>query len=119
MCVVVLHTAWTSIDRSKYSNNTLYYLAGSNSVNVFLGLGLPWVISSLYAASKNVKFTVAKGNLVSSVVIFTICGTLCIFLLLIRRKVSFFSCMFDSIVWYMCSQILIKSSRETPFCAVA
>ncbi len=56
-------------------------------MNVFLGLGLPWVIATIYAYTKDVKYTVATGNLTSSVVIFTICGTICIILLLIRRKV--------------------------------
>ena len=32
--------------------------AGSNSVNVFLGLGLPWVISTCYHAVKKTKYIV-------------------------------------------------------------
>ena len=36
----------------KYADNAIGNVTGSNSVNVFLGLGLPWVIASIYHASK-------------------------------------------------------------------
>ena len=68
---------------------------GSNSVNVFLGLGLPWVISTSYALVKGTTFRVPTGNLVQSVVVFSIVGTICIIMLLIRRKVG---CQMPSVV---------------------
>lgn len=36
----------------KYADNAIGNVTGSNSVNVFLGLGLPWLIASIYHASK-------------------------------------------------------------------
>ena len=68
-------------------NNGILFFAGSNSVNVFLGLGLPWVIKSIYAYINDETVVVNTDNLVSSVVIFSIVGTICIFLLLLRRRV--------------------------------
>lgn len=62
--------------------------AGSNSVNVFLGLGLPWVISTCYHAVKKTKYIVYSGNLTFSVVVFTTFGLICIFTLIVRRLVS-------------------------------
>ena len=32
----------------KYADNSIGNVTGSNSVNVFLGLGLPWTIASIY-----------------------------------------------------------------------
>ena len=46
----------------KYADNAVGNVTGSNSVNVFLGLGLPWVIATIYHASK-----VLKANEVDSV----------------------------------------------------
>lgn len=35
----------------KYADSAVGNVTGSNSVNVFLGLGLPWVIASVFSAS--------------------------------------------------------------------
>lgn len=51
----------------KYADNAIGNVTGSNSVNVFLGLGLPWLIASIYHTSK-------------------VCGTRKSFILLIKRK---------------------------------
>lgn len=60
-------------------------ITGSNSVNVFLGLGLPWVVCSMYYLYQGVPYYVAGHSLASSVTLFTICGLTCIFLLIFRR----------------------------------
>ena len=36
----------------KYADNSIGNVTGSNSVNVFLGLGLPWLIAAAYWTSK-------------------------------------------------------------------
>lgn len=56
-------------------------------MNVFLGLGLPWVLSSMYAFATGKEYKVPSGNLTQSVIIFSTLGALCIVLLVIRRKV--------------------------------
>lgn len=89
-------------------------VTGSNSVNVFLGLGLPWLIAALYWSSEGPTdawyayvnkldasvieslkeqgfyqtggFVVPAGNLSFSVSIYTICALLCIGTLMLRRK---------------------------------
>merc|ERR1719171_873501 len=73
-------------------------VTGSNSVNVFLGLGLPWVIGSIYWAAKGVhsdyhepvaaeypdsgKFVVIGGSLGFSLVVYSACAICCIGLLM-------------------------------------
>ena len=75
---------------------------GSNSVNVFLGLGLPWVLKTMHALAYGYTFKVKTDNLTQGVVIFGAAGTICIITLLIRRKVRasvpffFFSFFFSS-----------------------
>merc|ERR1712151_126455 len=81
-------------------------VTGSNSVNVFLGLGLPWMIGAVYWAIKGpdavwsasypaqanvlredeAKFVVTAGDLGFSINLFLICCVLCLSTLAIRRK---------------------------------
>lgn len=65
-------------------------VTGSNSVNVLLGLGLPWVIGAIYYAA-NPQLTggvycVPSGTLAYSVIIFSVCAVVCIALLFARRR---------------------------------
>lgn len=60
---------------------------GSNCVNVFLGLGIPWVLSAMYHLAKGTDFRVQSDNLTQSVIVFSSVGALCIIILLLRRKV--------------------------------
>jgi len=83
-------------------------VTGSNSVNVFLGLGMPWTIASLYWASTGANsawkdrfpesdykdlwrdhkgaFVVEAGSLGISVAVFSACACTCIFVLYLRRR---------------------------------
>jgi len=93
------------------ADNAIGNVTGSNSVNVFLGLGLPWTVGAFYwsyhgktqAWRKHLYrgetydsrwgpiyseggFIVPAGNLVFSVTVFTIAAILCITLLMWRRR---------------------------------
>jgi len=66
-------------------------VTGSNSVNVLLGLGIPWVIGSMYYKYVNPSMTgglycVPSGTLAYSVMVFSICAAACIAVLLLRRR---------------------------------
>lgn len=55
---------------------------------MFLGLGLPWLIATVYESSTNPDgdgYFVPAGSLGFSVVVFIICAVLCIICLLVRR----------------------------------
>lgn len=43
----------TAAKSSEYADSAVGNVTGSNSVNVFLGLGLPWVIASTYQENRN------------------------------------------------------------------
>merc|ERR1711970_720975 len=80
-------------------------VTGSNSVNVFLGLGMPWTLGALYWWSKEQDseweraypdvskdrdgrpaFVVMSTNLGFMVAVFTICALLALSILYLRRK---------------------------------
>ncbi|XP_050401671.1 sodium/calcium exchanger 2 isoform X6 [Patella vulgata] len=75
----------TAAKQDTHADAAIGNVTGSNSVNVFLGLGLPWVIATVYAAISGTEYQVKTTNLTESVIIFSTCGTICIILLLLRR----------------------------------
>jgi len=60
-------------------------VTGSNSVNVFLGLGLPWTAACIYHLAKGTTFVYPAGDLVFSVFVFFAFAVTCIFILIARR----------------------------------
>lgn len=67
-------------------------VTGSNSVNVYLGLGLPWSMAAIYHFSQGSVFQVPPGSLVYSVTIFSICAVITLGFLFLRRTLSYFGC---------------------------
>jgi len=74
----------------KTADNAIGNVTGSNSVNVFLGLGLPWTIAAIYHYANGDVFKVEAGNLGFSVTIFTLCAITTIATLMVRRMVPAF-----------------------------
>jgi len=101
--------------QDKYADNSIGNVTGSNSVNVLLGLGLPWLIGAIYWAAAGATpdwhtrfhystgktplpksvydqykttgaFVVLSGDLGLSVIVFTICAIITISMILVRRK---------------------------------
>jgi len=60
-------------------------VTGSNSVNVFLGLGLPWTMATIYHLANGTEFYYPAGSLVFSVLVFFAFAVVCIGLLVFRR----------------------------------
>ena len=93
--------------QDKTADNSIGNITGSNSVNVFFGLGVPWLLAAVYWASKgeateewrqrysdipglletypNGAFVVRGDGLGFSVVVFTLCAICTIALILARR----------------------------------
>ena len=42
----------TAAKESRYADSAVGNVTGSNSVNVFLGLGLPWLIAVIYSSNR-------------------------------------------------------------------
>merc|ERR1712014_404746 len=74
----------------KHADNAIGNVTGSNSVNVFLGLGLPWVIAACYHFSSADGFEVKAGALTFSVTIYIICAVIAISLIMARRFLPIF-----------------------------
>merc|ERR1712083_1283955 len=54
----------------KHADNAIGNVTGSNSVNVFLGLGLPWVIASIFELYINEENTSGTAGRTASAVFF-------------------------------------------------
>lgn len=63
-------------------------VTGSNAANVFLGLGLPWLISSCYYAARGQHFCSDSGALAFSVLVFTGAALVWLAVLAGRRVVA-------------------------------
>jgi len=76
----------------KTADNAIGNVTGSNSVNVFMGLGIPWIIASIYHAYYQTPggFHVEAGALSFSVLIYAICAILALGLLMARRFLPIF-----------------------------
>lgn len=74
----------------KYADASIGNVTGSNSVNVFLGLGVSWVVASIYHATKGTQFKVPAGSLSVSVATYTVCALVCIAILVMRRYLKIF-----------------------------
>lgn len=81
----------TAAINEKNADSSVGNINGSNSVNVFLGLGLPWTFAAIYHAVKTGgSFKVNAGSLGFSVVIYTACAVIAIGLLVLRRFTGVF-----------------------------
>lgn len=72
---------------SRYADAAIGNVTGSNCVNVFLGLGLPWLIGSLYYIAKGEDYFVPAEGLSFSVAVFLGVSVLCLVTLVLRRLI--------------------------------
>lgn len=78
----------TAARQFEFADSAIGNVTGSNSVNVFVGLGLPWLISSIYASKHDTHYETPPGNLAFSVMLFLITSITCFIVLGVRRCVS-------------------------------
>lgn len=81
----------TAAKTSEYADSAIGNVTGSNSVNVFLGLGLPWAIAVTYRAGYEVddplsEYAVPSKGLAFSVFMFLIVAVVC-FIILVGRRI--------------------------------
>ena len=89
-----LPDTFASVTAAKFfdtADSAVGNVTGSNSVNVFLGLGLPWVIASHYNENIGQDYRTPAGQLGFSVMIFLITSCIAFFVLAARRIVSHLS----------------------------
>ncbi|VDO96572.1 unnamed protein product, partial [Soboliphyme baturini] len=74
----------------KTADGAIGHITGSVSVTVFLGLGLPWFISSIYWACLKQPFIVHTDHLGFRVLTYTVLSLFCIAVLVARRYMKIF-----------------------------
>jgi len=67
------------------ADSSIGNVTGSNSVNVFLGIGLAWSVAAVYHSLNGDKFVVEPGSLGFSVLVFCVEALICIGILMYRR----------------------------------
>lgn len=80
-----LFASRTAARMERFADNAIGNVTGSNSVNVFLGLGLPWLIAAAYWTVKGENFKVSAGSLGFSVGLYTAMSLIATGVLLARR----------------------------------
>uniref|UniRef100_A0A7S1A0G7 Calx-beta domain-containing protein n=1 Tax=Noctiluca scintillans TaxID=2966 RepID=A0A7S1A0G7_NOCSC len=98
-----LFASKTAAAEEPYADASIVNVTGSNSVNVFLGIGLPWMMAAIYwevngadtmwyqtnakyaEAYPNGAFIVKSGDLAFSVVVFTVGALVCLMVIGLRR----------------------------------
>jgi len=79
----------TAAENDETADNSIGNITGSNSVNVFLGLGLPWLIASIYKHVRGEQFRVEPGDLSFSVVVFACIAAIYFSIMYLRRRAGF------------------------------
>ncbi|TGZ74133.1 hypothetical protein CRM22_001107 [Opisthorchis felineus] len=69
------------------ADNSIGNITGSNSVNVFLGLGVPWLFSAIDATIRGKRFCVSTSGVCEASMLFLGMALLCLGNLICRRKV--------------------------------
>mmetsp|Transcript_12255 Transcript_12255/g.27795 ORF Transcript_12255/g.27795 Transcript_12255/m.27795 type:complete len:960 (-) Transcript_12255:189-3068(-) len=81
-----LFASRTAAVQDKHADASIVNVTGSNSVNVFMGIGLPWTMASIYHFANGTTFEVKGGaDLVFSVIAFTIAAMVALCLIRFRR----------------------------------
>lgn len=75
----------TAALHDEYADNSIGNVTGSNSVNVFLGLGLPLVAGSIYKGVRGERYYYMSEGLFESVTIYLILAVITLGLLVWRR----------------------------------
>lgn len=73
--------------QSKYADSAIGNVTGSNSVNIFLGLGLPWIIGAVYSLIMGEDYEVSTKGLSFSVMLFLITSITCLVIIILRRVI--------------------------------
>lgn len=83
-----LFASRTAVQMDSSADNAIGNITGSNSVNVFLGLGLPWLLAAIYWTAQGEYFKVPSGDLAFGVALYTGAAIIAIITLVVRRLSS-------------------------------
>lgn len=76
-------------ESSDNADSAIGNITGSNSVNVFLGLGLPWAIATVYKIQKYGEDYAVPSNTLGFSVFLFLCTAVVCFIILAARRIAF------------------------------
>jgi solute carrier family 8 (sodium/calcium exchanger) len=84
----------SAANKGRYADESIGVITGSNAANVFLGLGLPWVIASVYHYNKVIPaggvasgYVIPAKGLTVAVICYIVLSICAFFILMCRRGV--------------------------------
>lgn len=81
-----LFASMTAAKQDEYADASIVNVTGSNSVNVFLGIGLPWMMAAFYhQINSGTNFEVTSGDLGFSVIVFSTLAIVTLGIIAVRR----------------------------------
>ena len=96
----------TAARESRSADSAIGNVTGSNSVNVFLGLGLPWCFAATYLQNKfgsDYMYRVPAGELKLPVFTFLVAAVICFIIIILRRVVSAYQFHIVFILYFLFS----------------
>lgn len=108
-----LIASWIAADHEGTADSAVANINASNSINVFIGLGIPWFMSVLYnKISLGREFETPGGDLTFSLLAYFGTLALGVALLIWRRRVfggelggsrfwAWFACLFSMLLWFI------------------
>jgi hypothetical protein len=79
-----------SVLNEKSGDNSVGFIPIANSINTLVGLGLSWLIETIYWHTKGLPVVVRSDIYKNQLISVIVCYVICLVLLLLRRKLSFF-----------------------------
>lgn len=79
-----------SVLKEKSGDNSIGFIPISNVINIFIGLGLPWLIEAVYWNANGLPLVLRSDQFFSQLIWLIVCYLTCFVLLLIRRKFRIF-----------------------------
>lgn len=84
-CIYNTFASKVATINDEHADGSIGNVTGSNSVNVFLGIGLAWSVAAIYHTANGGVFKVEAGSLGFSVLVFCVEAVFCIAILMYRR----------------------------------
>mmetsp|Transcript_23235 Transcript_23235/g.32123 ORF Transcript_23235/g.32123 Transcript_23235/m.32123 type:complete len:754 (-) Transcript_23235:170-2431(-) len=72
--------------QEEHADAAIGNVTGSNAVNVFLGIGIPWTIAAVYGDSIDTPFVSRSCGFGLNVFVYVVCALMCLILLRLRRQ---------------------------------
>jgi solute carrier family 8 (sodium/calcium exchanger) len=79
-----------SVLNERSGDHSIDFIPISNIINISIGLGLPWLIESIYCSTKGKYLVIKSNSYILQLIWIIVCYMLCLLILFLRRRLRFF-----------------------------